>query len=1460
MSRRYIKTSRTNSKGEITPVITSVVSTGNDMQQKTRAQTYFKTNYIDVIKDSIPKFYIREDAALSGTHVSYINQLINSYCLVLENLNTVFPVSGLADDSYLSGINTPEGFAPQMYKRGTPHSITPDQFQRNVLLPLGKTFEQFSHEEDFVSYLSNTFLPSIPAVTTTDSDLASLTTSAYNSDSSGTYRFLVNNLGWLYFLNRAAPVGGGYSPSGDLATLMGQTLWRGFSLEKEDLMGLFQEYLWRNYEAFGVTDDIIPPDYLSSTLGDTRVNTSGSLLLDKLKLLNKVLYSPHYLDTNDTALEAALETYISTSSISTLPTLITEKVSNGPFYRFLNGISFSIADRVSEANELEVLYDLGRCPVEFLEPLADLIGWRFIGADKAKWRNQLRTAVQIYKSKGTKKSIQTLLDTLFSQDVFNITDDKVSELWESYVPDLIYYSLATSSTLFSSFREYTPQVAQELNVSKYSNTSMDENIRLAVDQILFDLAREFPKNFWLGTEPFSIPHFILGGTQLPYDGPYHIHELGDHYYWTEEEHSDDSLPLELRIDPNFVFNYRGRVFGMPPFEKRQYYTATYLSDNLISKLGEILVCFGVNYDYVVSLIEYLRGINRGLEDADTINSFLLFTKKKEYPVNYGEVLKTVTQDKSPAPIELLSMWSGKSSHFLVVLDSSSFDWKSNALDSDSAYSLNKILGVMDEVIPAHAIPSVILNVSAVTDSTTIQDIPCREVRPNFYDLYTGSGDVTNNYASKAVNMAALATANGITPNQFTRSQVSNVNDVLLSGTTYLTNAKRNSLRRRNFRHLLPETKMFTRGGRNNPGSLELSTSYYSSAIGYIPLGYTPSSLAFETVALRANPYGYEIGELIDYRELSRVWDQCYNINSGESIYGYDVSNTFASRARQNITSSDCNSYGRRGQLPEIISTMNSLHNRTKYLQAYAMVSGYYNTNGTLNPNWPSGDSLITPYDFSAWYGNTNSTNSVARSIGNYLLNQEANDDSIKYYEHFEFGRKINSLYSEYISTYGQHGTFSNYSLLGGPNIFSHTFGPYIYNNDFNVDGSAVDSSAFLQASSYEMETDISYYGGSGVLSVSGGDVGSYIVSDSSSLYVGTSEFRNPYIVSSITLVDSVTDYLYDVHPIFSVFKLRNKNDSNRYKYNDSMIGNGIIKYHRPTSSNSFPRIILSIDNSDTDDKSRNFLTPNHEYEIEVLAHNLDLAAPDKLGGLSLGCWIHTQSENGQSWNFVKDRGDGWQQYTNTSFTKKGSESLVKSLSQSVPFNIGTINQKALEGGGSSPAPFTKCLEEFKEGTIIPGTSPSLLGYLGENTRQSLKFAFSTYNNNVATSNDYFHKVGKVHRTNQKYNLEFFITRGSQTKFVVIEEIRIYDKTRQSECVINTPYGELPANKKEVVAIFRYYNDLRAGIASRNSSITSGTMEVSGGARANYRSNMDMYYTVYNSGENPQLEEIHIEDL
>ena len=615
MSRRYVHSSEFNSLDEISLKVVAVISAKDHLLSKSQTQQFFKRNYLDAIRKIIPDFYFVDEANISGTHISYPNQLINSHILANKNQATILPVSALQYDSYLSSVGDPSGFAKYFYKQYNPAQITSDDFQRNFLTPLQIKFSDYGTSSEFLNYISGTFLPSIPAIATghhPTADLATLTTSAYANDSSGTYKYLANNLGWLYFLNRLGPTGG-FDPSAALATLMTDTFWKGRSVVLEDVLNIYQEYLWKNEQYWSLLDKIIPTNYVSSVNISGATWTSGTQLLDRLKTLNKVVYSPHYLDSPDTKVEDAFYTYFSTSTLSNDGTLITETEEAGPLTRFLQGMSFSIADRVTEQDEIDVLYDIGKCPDEFLELLAELIGWRFLGDDVDKWRVQLRNAVEIYKMKGTKRSIQVLINSIVSTGELDLTSSNVlKELWESYIPDLIYYSLATSSAVFQDFTTYTQASAIQFGVANYSTSSMETNIKYLVDKILFDLVREFPQSFYMGNKSFPQPQLVLSSTGEVYTGPYHILPpnagnppvpacnvvrnkqplppsnpipsqchipvppppsfLATQWpvFKTESRPSPTSEFLNLVYDPNFLFSYRDRIYLIPPYEKKQY--------------------------------------------------------------------------------------------------------------------------------------------------------------------------------------------------------------------------------------------------------------------------------------------------------------------------------------------------------------------------------------------------------------------------------------------------------------------------------------------------------------------------------------------------------------------------------------------------------------------------------------------------------------------------------------------------------------------------------------------------------------------------------------------------------------------------------------------------------------------------------------------------------------------------
>jgi len=436
-------------------------------------------------------------------------------------------------------------------------------------------------------------------------------------------------------------------------------------------------------------------------------------------------------------------------------------------------------------------------------------------------------------------------------------------------------------------------------------------------------------------------------------------------------------------------------------------------------------------------------------------------------------------------------------------------------------------------------------------------------------------------------------------------------------------------------------------------------------------------------------------------------------------------------------------------------------------------------------------------------------------------------------------------------------------MEGGPNIFSHTYGPLIYNPDFDIDGSAVAVSGFLQASSPLYETDISYYGGSGVLSPSGmwgfgHGLGTSCTSGANDPYYSRFEFENKHLVSAVYLVDTSSPLktAFKGHPIFGIFRWArsyiNQFDLARYLSN-----NVIIKYHRNSDPKLFPRLKLKIDNGNDDgDQARNFLEPDHEYEITIKAHNSDISSTF-IGGQTLGFWIRTEPEKNSVWSYQPAGLDGecglhydaWENITVPNLQDNGIN-IARNYAQTYLFPLREA-ESALFDPNLNRDEYSNahCFEVTPTDIGIDGTDAQTIIKIGERTLDTFKFRFSTYNNLGAIPRDeYLRDIGKIHRSNQKYVLEFFAMTGHDTKFIVFEDISIKDLTNNKEyACIETNFGKVKLRKQDLKDVFRFFKQLQTQNASRNSTATSAVMEVSGGARMNYRSNIEMYPNVVATG-------------
>jgi hypothetical protein len=455
----------------------------------------------------------------------------------------------------------------------------------------------------------------------------------------------------------------------------------------------------------------------------------------------------------------------------------------------LQVLSLAAFDIDNDTQRLESLYDIDECEDEFLPLLADLIGWKLFGNDANRWRLQLRNAVSVYKRTGTKKSIQFALNTVFPKDTFDI-ESKIKELWESYVPYLIYYSLATESPYFQSNETWTQDLANQLEVGQYSYSSIDENIKLATDRIIYEI--------------------------------YSISSLSSSFNFPDNLSS---------------FNYRGRDYLIPPFEEYPYYVNVEINDEMVDTIIDRLVCFGVSLSFAQKVGQYIRSNTLNVDDIARSNSWLFFTSGYNEPPNISEIVSKVYEKK----FEYVSLWSGKSSHFRLDLQAIDFDFNKKKEELDSGDAVEIAAQIVNEYAPAHAIPLLNLNLNT-TDHDEIFDYFFKASQYINQEIGNSTKNLTN-YQTSALYVSSYKRNTGI-GNDLQRSTMDSLQSPLLKNATTITNVPRNTLRRRSYEKVMPVGTYYDRTGFNMPVHLQ---PYDISEEIFLPLGYVPSSMNYVSI-------------------------------------------------------------------------------------------------------------------------------------------------------------------------------------------------------------------------------------------------------------------------------------------------------------------------------------------------------------------------------------------------------------------------------------------------------------------------------------------------------------------------------------------------------------------------------------------------------------------------------------
>lgn len=1468
----------------------------NKYNQSTRK--YTKRNFKDLLDIIIPDIYKIEDISLSGQDISVTDSIINSHIAIANNFSSIIQVSSLPGTN-LSEIDSISGISKFFIKQNNLTKITPFSFDTKFLQLLNRPLKSFDTSADFRTYIAETFVPMTQLATTSESDaltnnISTLSSLTLESEVSSIHNYLANNLGWFYFLNTSAQGNLDWDPSSYVVESL-SNLYLDKSLTTFDGIKGLSKFLWYNTEACSTFQNYIPNIFVSGAAdaileasdGTVATYTSGIQKLENLETLLEIIYSPYKIDEQDFKVKDSFEDYIDSGL------LLDDLAPIGPFSKFIEAVGYSLADRTEEIESLKLIYDIQEVEEDGLLRIAELIGWRPKTSNKDKWRQQLRDAVNIYKNIGTLESIQKVVNSFVVGTLLDVSG-KAQELWESYIPFIIWYSLSTESPYFKNLNTWTEDKALKAGFDRYDPVSLENNIKMIVDFILLKCNKKYPNlfnfnsSYWpvhklfkvdskgkvgelytVPYEPFFKDFFVLKktdpayvtikniaydrGEQKAWDEAFGLGILGEGVYFEGLElppnvfSLDGTLPYLKPVgDPNFVFNFRDHFrFPIPPFEEVKYYADCSITPDLTNFIISELKCFGVDEDFADSVGLFINNATQfeNTELNSLNNEFLFFFSSVQNPPNYLNILSSIGDyEDNPLPL-----WNGKSSHLFINFDEEDFNYSKSDIESGNQYDLYEISKTTKEFSPAHTIVRNNFNLSASEDVFEIFDTKGQEIvvdknEVGYLDLTSDSSLETSKYSVSSVlqgyevsgaDVFIRPGSSGLP--EFKRSEANDLKDTVFSYNAGLfTNPALTAT-------TVPRTNIRRRNLRN----ILPIEGYYDRTGFNPPISFDASVLensnpsSLNILTLGYIPSAASFHPIEDYIQLSGVWNKCEDLNSDRNYFGVDTSNTFPFRGLNQIGSdaklayipSSVDKYVDRSQTDEIIITMHKLLEKKAQIYAKNYIEDF--------------DNSLSVGDSSAFYLNKKWKN-IIQSQANKAIQDNLFINSFNDYENFKFGRKFHSLYKDYSKYFGQHVTKDLNET--GATVIAHVFSKGLFNCDFDIAGSAATGyiASSLDSASAITKTNTGYF-----IASSDGDT---VVPVNNPFSEGAdyhAEFRNPHILSGIEFVDTSGSspdnkfYIFKVNPISTI---------NYLGKNTFLDNNTVIKFK---TQNSFPRLRFDLSSyGERCDKNgnivseRNYLIPNHDFELRLNC----LVGDDllsELGGGSVGVWIHTQPKNGMFWSWTRDKKWVMSKESDLDLTTvKTKLSHIIQLKQELvdkDYCLKTILNPDLNSGAGLDFIKKEYLKNIK---------------ISFNTRNFT--IFNNYKEAIKVPEEYYKIDNTVHNDNTNYIIEiFFLKPSSDSKYLLLDSVELQDLTLREGASIPSDYGLETSSRpnlkflKEEVAylekeelrnVLKLFNGISVPRVNYSNNkkyfnpIPSRTLpdsedclfEVSGGSRLNYR--------------------------
>ena len=1250
---------------------------------------YSKRNYVEVVQKITPGIYKEEDLKLALEEEDLSLKILRGDAELIEKFATSLNplVSSIDLSSYwewetssLMSRRVLAGFI----KQNKLTRVTQESFNLEILVPLGYSLGDYDSSSSLKTFLSGTLFPKINIGKNTQqhNSIQELTSEVFGKTREDTFTYLSKSLGLLYLCiyDREDP---NISPLDSLILdLMASNLYIDKPIETIDIVSIFKEAIW---SASGTIPAMYPNFLIPEFVSGTGLWTSGTQGLEKLKTWTNILYSEMPSDKDDTFVKDYFTDYFDKGITQTS----IEK--RGPLYKFNQAFGFLLADINNQVVSLETLNSIEDCPKEYLPYLADLLGWEFYTSNVDSWRRQLREARSLLQKKGTKQGLIDLLEVILPAAHIDF-ENNFSEYFESYIPNLIYYLLKTSSSKFEDNCTWDQKDADEHACGEWDPSNLDNSIRFVIDHILLEAVQKYPYLFNIDGYPFRL---------------------------------DSS---------SFVFNYRDRDFSIPPWEYEKFYKNCDLIDELVEFFAEKLICLGCPVPIAKSFENYiLDNTIRGYQKPELYgNSFLFLTETLNLAPNYDSIMENFEKTK----FDYLPLWSGKSSQFNLTVSSGNMDDGFFVQSSFTTEDFFEALKSIKSFIPAKTIKRVHVDLEQTDSVFQYSKMQPRLTMPTV-DFANPSGAMAS-FESSTLNMrhdslGLLGRHTNHNPTfdfgsprtvnnhqdlpvfqrdrlKFGRVSTENAyvdtSSVFTASGPYEVVQPRSSGRRRNFEKNLSKGQYFNRLGFNQPTFLNRTEERTDGiTTDFLTLGLIPSSNSFQTID--------------SVHDLPKVYLTCEHKDSPNVIDGAKTSLCFNTRGTEliNIDSEESHPYRFRDNLEDIHDFIFKHVDKRLFLQAKLTIE--LNSHMVGNSYWKDNiislkNKLWNDYDFS-----------LENDFHNIKLD---NNEMIP----LERDRGINYLYlNDYVKN-GRHPlaqTLLDDLDLGGSSLLSHVYGPIFWNGHLTMDGSGIN-----QPNKYKKNTELGQEYEFDILAsgISGIDYyGLDFNLDLEQEYATFSFLSGVEIVSrggknkvSLYNLSSDEGFIPKTSPLLNknLLTLKNRSGMQRIKFPFETLAT------TPEHTGSFYG------------EEENFLTPEHNFSVTTSSIHLR-EGTFLAGGGSVRLWIRTLPEdiNGEKVIWVYTPDEEWRMYPTSYFEakydKKSDWSNLLNTCHTFTHNNKNISRK--------------------EGCNVSNTTKDALFHLDENDMEKDRVSFDTLNRNISVPMDYYVKHQQVHRKDQKYVIEVF---------------------------------------------------------------------------------------------------------